>query len=129
MEKQDWKGKELDKDILTPGNKVYSPDTCVFVPQEINKLIANEKVNTGEHPVGIHFNKSRGKFMAKIKIEGVSVNLGRFNNAIDAELAYLKAKYKNIMNSAANVGDLLVSKGLVRHADLLLNRIKVIEEY
>lgn len=31
-------GFELDKDILFKGNKVYSPETCCFVPSEINIL-------------------------------------------------------------------------------------------
>lgn len=33
---QDW---QLDKDILFEGNKVYSPETCCFVPREINIMI------------------------------------------------------------------------------------------
>ena len=38
MEKQDYKGKELDKDILIQGNKVYSPETRIFVDKTINVL-------------------------------------------------------------------------------------------
>ena len=33
---------ELDKDILIEGNKLYSPDTCCFVPKEINRLFENK---------------------------------------------------------------------------------------
>jgi len=39
MERQDWEGKHLDKDILIPGNKIYSPDRCIFVSSLINLLI------------------------------------------------------------------------------------------
>ena len=33
----------LDKDILIKGNKIYSPKTCIFVPNDINVLFG-EKV-------------------------------------------------------------------------------------
>ena len=36
FEQEGW---TLDKDILIKGNKVYSPETCCFVPAEINTLI------------------------------------------------------------------------------------------
>lgn len=36
MEKQDWEGKELDKDIL--GASVYGPETCIFVHKTVNML-------------------------------------------------------------------------------------------
>ena len=38
----DW---ALDKDILVKGNKVYSPETCCFVPREINEVFKNSTSN------------------------------------------------------------------------------------
>ncbi len=42
----------LDKDILYPGNKIYSPYTCLLVPQRINMLFTN-KPNKRGLPNGI----------------------------------------------------------------------------
>lgn len=36
MMQQSYEGKQLDKDILFPGNKLYGPDTCVFVDFKVN---------------------------------------------------------------------------------------------
>ncbi|PSW06057.1 hypothetical protein [Photobacterium lipolyticum] len=37
---QDWRGKELDKDLLTSGSKKrYGPDTCVLISPENNTAI------------------------------------------------------------------------------------------
>ena len=37
----------LDKDILFPGNKMYSPPTCLLVPQRLNMLFMNKSNNRG----------------------------------------------------------------------------------
>jgi hypothetical protein len=38
-------GFELDKDILVKGNKIYSPETCCFVPQKINEVFKTSSSN------------------------------------------------------------------------------------
>ena len=43
---------ELDKDILFKHNKIYSPKTCVFVPQAINKLFVKRDNDRGDSPIG-----------------------------------------------------------------------------
>ena len=51
---------QLDKDILIKGNKIYSPDTCVYVPHHINSLFTIRKNNRGELPLGV-FETNKGK--------------------------------------------------------------------
>lgn len=46
-------GYHLDKDILVPGNRVYGPDTCVFVPRRINTFLTHVKRTNGTLPIGI----------------------------------------------------------------------------
>ena len=42
----------LDKDILIKHNKIYSPKTCVFVPQTINSLFTKRDNDRGESCIG-----------------------------------------------------------------------------
>ena len=44
----------LDKDILCKGNKVYSRETCIFVPQRINKLFIKRNNDRGNDPIGVY---------------------------------------------------------------------------
>lgn len=85
---------ELDKDILVKGNKVYSEDTCCFVPREINVLFTSNKINRGFYPVGVH--KRANKYVSDISILGKKVHLGVFDSPEEAFLAYKLAKEKHI---------------------------------
>jgi hypothetical protein len=61
---------QLDKDLLKPDNKIYSPLSCVYIPQEINKLLISNSVCRGEHPQGVDLYK-RGKYRASIRIKSL----------------------------------------------------------
>ena len=78
----------LDKDILVKGNKVYSEDTCCFVPQEINALFIKRDKLRGEYPIGVSFHKSRGMLRATLN----NKHLGYFNTAEQAFQVYKTAK-------------------------------------
>ena len=43
----------LDKDILCKGNKIYSRDTCIFVPERINLLFTKCDNRRGDSPIGV----------------------------------------------------------------------------
>ena len=91
------KGYHLDKDILIKGNKVYSPDTCCFVPSEINLVFSNKskKSNT---PKGV--SKNYNKYEANIYKNGESVYIGLFDTLDKAFNAYKLAKEQYIKELA-----------------------------
>jgi len=93
-------GYQLDKDILFKGNKIYSQNTCCFVPQEVNKLFTNRKNDRGKLPIGVCYSKKYNKFKSQINIDGERKHLGYFITAKDAYLSYKKAK-ENIIKQMA----------------------------
>ena len=95
-------GYHLDKDILVKGNKIYSPDTCCFVPQEINKLFTTRISCRGNLPIGVtRNNKKRGKpYLSTITSGGKTHSLGAFNSPLEAFNAYKDAKERHIRNVA-----------------------------
>lgn len=95
------KRMELDKDILFKGNKVYSPSTCIFVPNNINTLFIKGDSMRGKYPIGVYFHKERKKFRAHCKGKnGEYVGLGEYETPIDAFNAYRKGK-KEIIKQIA----------------------------
>lgn len=100
MIKQDWKGKQLDKDLLKLGNKVYSPSTCLFVSRQINTLLTDSGKIRGEFPLGVHLNKSNGRYRAKCMTYGKQNRIGYFKTVNEAEYAYLIFKSNHVRDVA-----------------------------
>ena len=95
------KGWQLDKDILLKGNKVYSPEACCFVPQEINVLFTKREVARGDYPIGVSWYSKSKTFIAQAnKNKGKPENLGYFKTEIEAFNAYKKAKEAFIKEQA-----------------------------
>ena len=87
---KDW---HLDKDLLVKGNKVYSEDTCVFIPREINSLLIKCDASRGEHLIGVCWHKKDNAFVAHVgKSKGKREYLGFFKTEIEAFNAYKVAK-------------------------------------
>lgn len=96
MEQQDWEGKELDKDLLVEGNKVYSPESCAFVDNMTNNFITDNRATRGEWPIGICLHRYAGKFRAYCKNPFTKKQefLGIFTCPNQAHLAWRNRKHE-----------------------------------
>ena len=82
----------LDKDILYKGNKIYSRETCIFVPQRINSLFTKSDKARGKHPIGVTLN-SVGNYQAHCKNGcGKIIHLGTYKTKKEAFQAYKQYK-------------------------------------
>lgn len=94
------RGYHLDKDLLIPGNKIYAPDRCVFVPRQLNTLLLDCGAVRGQYKQGVCFHKRADKFVTSVAINGKRKNLGYFDTELDAYNAYKKAKEANVKRMA-----------------------------
>lgn len=89
-------GYQLDKDILFPENKRYSPDTCIFVPAWVNLFVIDRAAKRGTYPIGVC--KKGDKFLAQIKVNGKDKHLGYFTTPEQAHTAWKQAKRQQVID-------------------------------
>lgn len=89
METQDWEGKQLDKDIIISGNKIYGPAACIFVSGKINTLFTDAAAIRGDLPQGVSLDKRTGKYRSYCMARGHQNHLGYFSTINEAEYTYL----------------------------------------
>ncbi|ALA11981.1 HNH endonuclease [Pseudomonas phage vB_PaeM_MAG1] len=98
-------GYQLDKDILFPGNNLYAPHTCAFIPQYMNKLFTNcggtKRVHAKPKPartlplgVQINYYRKNGNpsYTSQCRSLGKQATLGSFRTAMEAHVAWQHAK-------------------------------------
>ena len=98
------KRMHLDKDILCKHNKIYSPKTCVFVPQIINNLFVKRQNDRGISLIGTSL--ENGKYLARCHMVNPKTGklkkerLGLYDTELEAFKVYKYHKEKNIKEVA-----------------------------
>ena len=104
------KTTQLDKDILIKGNKIYSPETCIFVPNFINTLFVKRQNDRGKTPIGTSLIKG-GKIRSHCNDGfGRQIVLGSFDDIHSAWLCYKLNKELVIQSVANEYKDLIPKK-------------------
>lgn len=126
-----WDNYCLDKDIICDqqGSKIYSPETCIFLPHRLNTLVIKRYTNrVGKSlPIGVTKKSASDKYCSRCQIgESQPHVIGYFDNEDDAWEAYRDFKQMYISELAKEYFDknLIDSKAYTA----LLN-YKVIREY
>lgn len=91
----------LDKDLLLLGNKLYSEDTCVFVPLRINNLLTKRDAERGDFLIGVDFQKSAKKYRARCCDGSSNHYIGLFCTQEEAFSAY-KLYKESLVKQVAN---------------------------
>jgi len=111
---QDWQGRVLDKDLLFPGNKVYGPDTCVFISHGLNSFTTDRAADRGEWPIGVHRHKETGKFVAQCRnpFTVKQERLGYYTCPDEAHEAWRSRKHELALQIAVLHADPRIAKAL-----------------
>jgi len=87
-------GWQLDKDLLMPGNREYSPDACIYIPSRLNAFTIDCGASRGKFQIGVSLHKPTGKYIAQCgnPVTGRKHRLGSFTSPEEAHEAWLNFK-------------------------------------
>lgn len=95
----------IDKDYAK-GKAVYSPETCILIPRELNQVIVSRRRYRGDLPIGV-CKTANGRFYYQINIDNKRINSSLYNTPSEAFVGYKSAKEDQIKKLVCKYGDQL----------------------
>lgn len=92
---------QLDKDFL--GDKIYSPNTCLFAPNRVNCILISRGRDRGQFPLGVYWHERKQKFIAQISLEKKRKHLGQFDCPLEAHRAWQQAKVDQLFDASKEI--------------------------
>ena len=106
---------ELDKDLLSDDVKIYSPSSCVFLPNNVNTFIVKKNSNNTSGYRGVTWSKQKKKWVAGIIDFNTKKrkNLGLFEDIVEASNAYALARQQEVEKVKAYMKSLGYSDDII----------------
>jgi hypothetical protein len=114
----DWENCHLDKDLLIKDNKIYSPDTCVFIEADLNTFLTDSEASRGDYLIGVTYHKRDKVFEAKCNnpfglTDDDGRYLGRFRTEVEAHKAWRAKKHEYACVFAQSQTDKRIAEALL----------------
>ncbi|WP_336286124.1 hypothetical protein [Cronobacter dublinensis] len=104
---------QLDKDILNPCSREYSPQNCMYVPPEVNQLFRSTK--PGKYMKGVE--ASGKKFKAYCSVDGKKICLGTYPTEFEAHEVHMRWRKARLIELAEKYKEYeKLSAALLEHA-------------
>lgn len=99
----------VDKDILVKRNKVYSPEMCCLVPQNVNCLFLKREAERGKYPIGVRCRDGGFIAVCRNPFMNKSEELGHYSTpekAFNTYKVYKENLIKQVAKEEFNKGNI-----------------------
>lgn len=96
-------GWHIDKDLLCKENKIYSADTCIFLPAELNSIITHKDVSASGLLPGVYYDHEYGMFNSETRARNKKKKGQRVHWEHEAFLNYKDDKERRVKEFAESL--------------------------
>lgn len=112
-------GYLLDKDLVNPFSKIYSPETCRYIPTSLNNIVSCSIRTKRTNMIGVSKRNNSDSYSAHIVKDGKKHHIGEYETEEDAHSGWLVNKYIAILETISETTDSTLAEGLRNHARIL----------